>query len=63
MKKLSIGLLAAALSLPFALAAAQTPATTQTAPSKTTKKQTKTRKTHHKKASTQSKTTKTPASK
>ncbi len=60
MKKLSIGLLAAALSLPFAFAATQAPATTQTAPSKTNKKQTKTKKAHHKKAS---KTTKTPPSK
>ena len=63
MKKLSIGLLAAALSLPFAFAAAQSPATTQTAPSKTTKKQAKTKKAHHKKPSTQSKTATTPASK
>lgn len=66
MKKLSIGLLAAALSLPFAFAAAETPATTQTAPSKTTKKPTKSKKTHHnnQKPGAESKPApKTPASK
>jgi len=65
MKKLRFGLLAAALSLPFAFAAAQSPATAQTAPSKTTtKKQAKTKKTHHNaKTGAESKAAKTPASK
>ena len=48
MKKLRFGLLAVALSLPFAFGATQAPATTQTAPSKTTtKKPAKSKKTHH----------------
>jgi len=53
-------------AMPFAFAAAQSPATAQTAPSKTTtKKPTKTRKTHHgRKTGAQSKPApQTPASK
>ncbi|HXN49846.1 MAG TPA: hypothetical protein VN893_24555 [Bryobacteraceae bacterium] len=65
MKKLRFGLLAVALSLPFAFGATQAPATTQTAPSKTAKKQTKSKRINHsKKPVAQSKPApQTPASK
>jgi hypothetical protein len=62
MKKLSIGLLAAALSLPFAFAAAQPTSSTPAQTAKTAKK-TKTAKTKHHKAKAMKTKTAAPASK